>query len=314
MRRPSKTLAGPTIGGESLWSRLAGLPLAVRGMRVRAPALRARLRVRAHYDAGTACGRWRRRAGTGCPGVPRRRDRVARDPALAAARGRVTLAGFCDHLGALELWPEPPEWDVALRFRTWAFESAALDLALPPGRSLAARRARAGAAAGGFVNSLGLGKVPSMKPVRRRRPWLGAVGHTSPRPSRAPASSEQRGSQDARADPNAGLGGPANQIRASRQKQGVVRPTSMSTDKATRRPRRRPGSLPYRRDPSSAGPARACSGRRAGARVKTAAWRRNRRSTVTRSSSTSLLPWTIRSSAARGPQLRNRAIAMRHMH
>jgi hypothetical protein len=182
-----------------------------------------------------------------------------------------------------------------------------------PGRSLAARRARAGAAAGGFVNSLGLGKVPSMKPLRRRRPWLGAVGHTSPRPSRAPASSEQRGSQDARADPNAGLGGPANQIRASRQKQGVVRPTSMSTDKATRRPRRRPGSLPYRRDPSSAGPARACSGRRAGARVKTAAWRRNRRSTVTRSSSTSLLPWTIRSSAARGPQLRNRAIAMRQI-
>jgi hypothetical protein len=49
----------------------------------------------------------------------------------------VTLAGFCDHLGALELWPEPPEWDVALRFRNWAFESAALDLALPQaGRSL----------------------------------------------------------------------------------------------------------------------------------------------------------------------------------
>jgi hypothetical protein len=139
-----------------------------------------------------------------------------------------------------------------------------------------------------------------MKPVRRRRPWLGAVGHTSPRPSRAPASSEQRGSQDARADPNAGLRGPANQIRASRHKQGVVRPTSMSTDKATRRPRRRPGSLPYRRDPSSAGPARACSGRRAGARVKTAAWRRNRRSTATRSSSTSLLPWTNLSSGRQG--------------
>jgi hypothetical protein len=44
--------------------------------------------------------------------------------------GEWTLAGFCDHLATLELWPEPPEWDVALRFRNWAFESAALDLAL----------------------------------------------------------------------------------------------------------------------------------------------------------------------------------------
>jgi hypothetical protein len=119
--------------------------------------------------------------------------------------GERTPAGFCDHLAALELWPEPPEWDVALRFRNWAFESAALDLALrQAARSLhdvlglEPRPVR-------FVNSLGLGKVPSMEPVGWRRPRLGAVGHTSPRPSRAPASSEQRGSQDARADPNAGL-------------------------------------------------------------------------------------------------------------
>jgi catechol 2,3-dioxygenase-like lactoylglutathione lyase family enzyme len=29
--------------------------------------------------------------------------------------GEWTLAGFCDHLATLELWPEPPEWEVALR-------------------------------------------------------------------------------------------------------------------------------------------------------------------------------------------------------
>jgi hypothetical protein len=47
------------------------------------------------------------------------------------------LAGFCEHLATLELWPEPPEWEGALRFRNWAFESAALDLALrQAGRSL----------------------------------------------------------------------------------------------------------------------------------------------------------------------------------
>jgi hypothetical protein len=44
--------------------------------------------------------------------------------------GEWTLAAFCEHLETLELWPEPPEWDGALRFRRWAFESAALDLAL----------------------------------------------------------------------------------------------------------------------------------------------------------------------------------------
>jgi hypothetical protein len=77
-------------------------------------------------------------------------------------------ASFCDHLAALELWPEPPEWDVALRFRNWAFESAALDLALrQAGRSLhdvlglEPQPVR-------FVNSLGLGKEPSIEPVLRR--------------------------------------------------------------------------------------------------------------------------------------------------
>jgi L-alanine-DL-glutamate epimerase-like enolase superfamily enzyme len=82
--------------------------------------------------------------------------------------GEWTLAGFCEHLATLELWPEPPEWEGALRFRNWAFESAALDLALrQAGRSLhdvlglEPRPVR-------FVNSLGLGKEPSIEPVRRR--------------------------------------------------------------------------------------------------------------------------------------------------
>ena len=88
-------------------------------------------------------------------------------PALPL-EGEWTLAGFCEHLATLELWPEPPEWDGALRFRQWAFESAALDLALrQAGRSLhevlglEPQPVR-------FVNSLGLGKEPSIEPVRRR--------------------------------------------------------------------------------------------------------------------------------------------------
>jgi len=57
-------------------------------------------------------------------------------PALPL-EGEWTLAGFCEHLATLDLWPAPPAWDGALRFRQWAFESAALDLALrQAGRSL----------------------------------------------------------------------------------------------------------------------------------------------------------------------------------
>jgi len=88
-------------------------------------------------------------------------------PALPL-EGEWTLAEFCAHLATLDLWPEPPEWDVALRLRNWAFEAAALDLALrQAGRSLhdvlglEPRPVR-------FVNSLGLGEVPSIEPLRRR--------------------------------------------------------------------------------------------------------------------------------------------------
>jgi L-alanine-DL-glutamate epimerase-like enolase superfamily enzyme len=88
-------------------------------------------------------------------------------PTLPLA-GEWTLAGFCDHLATLDPWPKPPEWEVARSWRNWAFESAALDLALrQAGRplhdvlGLEPQPLR-------FVNSLGLGEDPSIEPVRRR--------------------------------------------------------------------------------------------------------------------------------------------------
>jgi hypothetical protein len=94
MRRPSKTLAGPTIGGESLWSRLAGLPLGVEGCEYeRLHSVLAyefeRITTQVRLAGAGADG-----LGQGCLGVPRRRDRVARDPAIAAARGRVDAGGL----------------------------------------------------------------------------------------------------------------------------------------------------------------------------------------------------------------------------
>lgn len=61
-----------------------------------------------------------------------------------------------------------PEWEGAPRLRRWAFESAALDLALrQAGRALHEVLALEPESPR-FVNSLGLGKQPSIEPVRRR--------------------------------------------------------------------------------------------------------------------------------------------------
>jgi L-alanine-DL-glutamate epimerase-like enolase superfamily enzyme len=154
--------------GESLWPRLAGLPLVIEACefeRLHAVLAYEFERFTTHV----------RLLGAGVDGLgedvsPFREDGTALHdtrPALPL-EGEWTLGGFCEHLATLELWPEPPEWDVALRFRRWAFESAALDLALrQAGRplhevlGLEPRPVR-------FVNSLGLGKAPSIEPVRRR--------------------------------------------------------------------------------------------------------------------------------------------------
>jgi hypothetical protein len=160
--------ASRTISDDSLWRRLAGLPLVVEGCeyeRLHATLAFEFERVTTHV----------RLVGRGVDGLgedvsPFREDGTTLHetrPALPL-EGEWTLAGFCDRLATLEVWPEPPEWPVAVRFRNWAFESAALDLALrQAGRSLhdvlglEPQPVR-------FVNSLGLGKEPSIEPLRRR--------------------------------------------------------------------------------------------------------------------------------------------------
>src|ERR687892_118022 len=160
--------ASPTTDGESLWPRLAELPLVVEACeydRLQAVLAFEFDRITTHV----------RLVGAGADGLGEDVSVFREDgttlhetwPSLPL-EGEWTLAGFCDHLATLELWPEPPEWDVALRLRNWAFESAALDLALrQAGRSLhdllglELQPVR-------FVNSLGLGEEPSIEPVSRR--------------------------------------------------------------------------------------------------------------------------------------------------
>ena len=44
--------------------------------------------------------------------------------------GHATLGGFCDFMAGVDTFPSEPQRDVSRRYRRWAFESAALDLAL----------------------------------------------------------------------------------------------------------------------------------------------------------------------------------------
>src|SRR6185436_5699183 len=114
---------------ESLWNRISGLPLVVESHAVEhldapAPADRTTLLVRLR-------GRGAEGLGEDVGGTMLDEDGafLAAAPDLPLA-GEWTLDSFVEHLRGLHLWPQPPEWEMGRRWRNWAFESAALDLAL----------------------------------------------------------------------------------------------------------------------------------------------------------------------------------------
>jgi L-alanine-DL-glutamate epimerase-like enolase superfamily enzyme len=82
--------------------------------------------------------------------------------------GERTIGEFCELVGSLDLFPAEPVRDVSRRYRRWAFESAALDLALrQAGKSLAQVMERELRPLT-FVVSLRLGEPPTIDPVRKR--------------------------------------------------------------------------------------------------------------------------------------------------
>jgi L-alanine-DL-glutamate epimerase-like enolase superfamily enzyme len=87
---------------------------------------------------------------------------------LLPLAGRFTLASFCERLAGEQLFPEPPQREVSERYRTWAYESAALDLALrQAGTTLHAALGREPGPVR-FVVSLRLSEPPSLAPLRSR--------------------------------------------------------------------------------------------------------------------------------------------------
>jgi L-alanine-DL-glutamate epimerase-like enolase superfamily enzyme len=89
--------------------------------------------------------------------------------------GDWTLGAFSEHLARLDLWPAPPAREASVHYRIWAYESAALDLALrQAATSLPAVLGRDPRPVR-FVVSLRLGEPPSTAPVRSlldRYPWV----------------------------------------------------------------------------------------------------------------------------------------------
>lgn len=88
--------------------------------------------------------------------------------AILPLSGSWTIGSFSEHLAALDLFPSEPQREVSRRYRVWAFESAALDLALrQAGMTLHELLGREPHPVR-FVVSLRLGEPPSMEPLRRR--------------------------------------------------------------------------------------------------------------------------------------------------
>jgi hypothetical protein len=152
----------------SLWDRLSALPVLVESYEVE------RLSARMAYGFERVTTRIRM-LGAGVDGLGEdvspyeREDNTlhAAGPVLPLA-GEWTLGSLCERLAELDQWPVPPEWDLARRWRNWAFESAALDLALnQAGRALHEVVGREPGALR-FVNSLGLGEPPTFDPIRHR--------------------------------------------------------------------------------------------------------------------------------------------------
>ena len=86
----------------------------------------------------------------------------------SALSGRFTLAGFCELVDSLDLFPVAPQRDVSRLYRRWTFHSAALDLALAQaGEPLYTRLGREPQPVT-FVVSLRLGEPPTLEPVSRR--------------------------------------------------------------------------------------------------------------------------------------------------
>ncbi len=90
-------------------------------------------------------------------------------------QGSWTVGSFSELVASLDLFPTEPQREVSRRYRVWAYEAAALDLALRQAGTTLHEALDREPRPVRFVVSLRLGEPPSMDPLRRRLeryPWL----------------------------------------------------------------------------------------------------------------------------------------------
>jgi L-alanine-DL-glutamate epimerase-like enolase superfamily enzyme len=92
---------------------------------------------------------------------------LAAGPHLPLA-GRWTIESFSTHLGTLDTFPAPPHGDAFRNYRAWAFESAALDLALRQAGAPLHRALDRPPRPVTFVASVRLPEPPTLAPVDER--------------------------------------------------------------------------------------------------------------------------------------------------
>jgi len=147
-----------------VWEALAELPLVVEGYALQ----RLQGEPAFGHDRGTDLVRLQGGGETGLgEDITTYLPEGSAAPELPLA-GEWTLGSFCAHLATVEQWTEEPPWDLAHNWRNWAYESAALDLALrQAGMSVADALGRAPRPVR-FVNSFGLGDPPQFATLRER--------------------------------------------------------------------------------------------------------------------------------------------------
>ena len=157
-----------TSGTSEHWERLAELPLQIDGFQLEGLSAL----VSSSFERMTTVIRMYGAGGEGL-GEDVTYDGVDHDvlqatgPSLPLA-GRWTIGSFCEHLSTLELFQTPPQREVSKRYRTWAYESAALDLALSQAGTTLHEALGLTPKPVRFVVSLRLGEPPSLDPIRRR--------------------------------------------------------------------------------------------------------------------------------------------------
>ena len=157
----------------STWEQLANLPVEIEDYTLEALSAR----VSSDFDRSSTVIHLR---GAGAEGVGEDVTYDAVDHAILQAdlsspgggplplAGRWTLASFAERIAELDLFPQPPQREVSRRYRVWAYESAALDLALrQAGTTLHAALGREPRPVR-FVVSLRLGEPPSIAPLSER--------------------------------------------------------------------------------------------------------------------------------------------------